>query len=156
MDRIDQNILRILQDDASTPVSELAKRVGLTTTPCWRRIQRLEEEGVIVRRVSIIDPTHINAAMSVFVSVKATNHAEDWLKRFAKIAGEFPEVVQFYRMSGDVDYLLHVVVPNISAYHSFYRRLTSKIDIDQVFAMFAMERMKFTTKLPLDYVVLKS
>ncbi|KQQ88189.1 Lrp/AsnC family transcriptional regulator [Aureimonas sp. Leaf324] len=154
MDRLDKKILRLLQEDATLAVADVAKRVGLSTTPCWRRIQKLEEEGVIVRRVAVLDPVKVNARVTVFVSVRTGSHSVEWLKRFSEVVQEFPEVIEFYRMSGDVDYLLRVVVPDIAAYDSFYKRLIAKIEIRDVSSAFAMEQIKYTTELPLDYLVL--
>ncbi|MBB3935491.1 Lrp/AsnC family transcriptional regulator [Aureimonas phyllosphaerae] len=154
MDRLDKKILRLLQEDATLAVADVAKRVGLSTTPCWRRIQKLEEEGVIVRRVAVLDPVKVNARVTVFVSVRTGSHSVEWLKRFSEVVQEFPEVIEFYRMSGDVDYLLRVVVPDIAAYDSFYKRLIARIEIRDVSSAFAMEQIKYTTELPLDYLVL--
>lgn len=154
MDRLDRKILRILQEDATIAVADLAKKVGLSTTPCWRRVQKLEEEGVIARRVAILDPDKVNARVTVFVSIRTNMHSMEWLKRFSEVIAEFPEVVDFYRMSGDVDYLLRVVVPDIAAYDAFYKRLIARIEIRDVSSVFAMERIKSTTELPLDYMVL--
>lgn len=154
MDRTDKNILSLLQRDCTMSVADLAKRVGLSTTPCWRRIQKLEEDGVIKHRVAVLDAPSVNAGVSVFVSIRTSTHSDEWLKRFSEVIGSFPEVISFYRMSGDVDYLLRVVVPSIEAYDAFYRRLISKIDISDVSSSFAMEEIKNTTELPLDYMVL--
>ncbi|MFD2237292.1 Lrp/AsnC family transcriptional regulator [Aureimonas populi] len=154
MDRLDKKILRLLQEDATLAVADIAKRVGLSTTPCWRRIQKLEEEGVIKRRVAILDPAKVNARVTVFVSIRVASHSAEWLRRFSEVVGEFPEVVEFYRMSGDVDYLLRVVVPDIAAYDAVYQRLIQKIDIRDVSSSFAMEQIKYTTQMPLDYLVL--
>ena len=152
MDRLDRMILSVLQEDATVPVAEIGRRVGLSTTPCWRRIQKMEEDGVIKGRVAVLDPGKVNAKVTVFVSVVTNQHNEDWLSRFSRIISEFPEVVEFYRMSGHVDYLLKVVVPDIEAYDAFYKRLVSKIDITDVSSAFAMERIKDTTALPLSYM----
>ena len=154
MDKLDRRILRLLQEDATIAVADLAKKVGLSTTPCWRRIQKLEEEGVIRKRVALLDPVKINAKVTVFVSIRTNSHSIEWLKRFSEVIGDFPEVVEFYRMSGDVDYMLRVVVPDIAAYDAFYQRLISKIEIRDVSSAFAMEQIKYTTQLPLDYMVL--
>ncbi len=153
MDRIDKRILTLLQQDATTPVAEIGKKVGLSTTPCWRRIQKLEEDGVIKKRVAVLDPQSVNAKVTVFVSVRTNSHNAEWLKRFSEVTSEFPEVVELYRMSGDIDYLLRVVVPDIGAYDAFYQRLISKIDITDVSSSFAMEQMKYTTELPLEYLL---
>lgn len=154
MDRLDRKILRLLQEDATLAVAEIAKKVGLSTTPCWRRIQKLEEEGVIQRRVALLDPVRINARVTVFVAIRTNSHSNEWLRRFSEVVQEFPEVVEFYRMSGDVDYLLRVVVPDIAAYDAFYKKLIAKIEIRDVSSTFAMEQIKYTTQLPLDYLVL--
>ncbi len=154
MDRLDRKILRLLQEDSTLAVADLAKKVGLSTTPCWRRIQKLEEEGVIRRRVALLDQSKINANVTVFVSIRTNSHSNEWLLRFSEVITQFPEVVEFYRMSGDVDYLLRVVVPDIAAYDAFYQRLIQKIEIRDVSSSFAMEQIKYTTQLPLDYMVL--
>lgn len=154
MDRLDRKILRLLQEDSTLAVADVAKKVGLSTTPCWRRIQKLEEEGVIQRRVAILDPVKVNTRVNVFVSIRTNTHSIEWLRRFAEVVQDFPEVVEFYRMSGDVDYLLRVVVPDIAAYDAFYKKLISKIEIRDVSSTFAMEQIKYTTQLPLDYLVL--
>ena len=154
MDRLDKKILRLLQEDSTLAVADVAKKVGLSTTPCWRRIQKLEEEGVIQRRVAILDPVKVNTRVNVFVSIRTNAHSGEWLKRFAEVIQEFPEVVEFYRMSGEVDYLLRVVVPDIAAYDACYKRLIAKIEIRDVSSAFAMEQIKNTTQLPLDYLVL--
>ena len=154
MDRLDKKILRLLQEDSTLAVADVAKKVGLSTTPCWRRIQKLEEEGVIQRRVAILNPQKINTRVNVFVSIRTNAHSHEWLKRFSEVIQEFPEVVEFYRMSGDVDYLIRVVVPDIAAYDAFYKNLIAKIEIRDVSSAFAMEQIKYTTEMPLDYMVL--
>ena len=151
MDKLDRRILRILQEDSTIAVADLAKKVGLSTTPCWRRIQKLEEEGVIRKRVALLNPEKVNGRVTVFVSIRTNSHSMEWLKRFSEVIADFPEVVEFYRMSGDVDYLLRVVVPDIAAYDAFYQRLISKIEIRDVSSAFAMEQIKYTTALPLQY-----
>lgn len=154
MDRLDKKILRLLQEDATLAVADIAKKVGLSTTPCWRRIQKLEEEGVIQRRVAVLSPEKVNTRVNVFISIRTSSHSLEWLKRFSEVVQEFPEVVEFYRMSGDVDYLIRVVVPDIAAYDAFYKKLIAKIEIRDVSSAFAMEQIKYTTQLPLDYMVL--
>jgi len=154
MDRLDRKILRLLQEDSTLAVDDLAKKVGLSTTPCWRRIQKMEEDGVIRRRVALLDPVKINTKVTVFVSIRTNSHSMEWLRRFSEVVSEFPEVVEFYRMSGDVDYLLRVVVPDIAAYDAFYKRMIAKIEIRDVSSAFAMEQIKYTTELPLDYMVI--
>jgi Lrp/AsnC family transcriptional regulator len=153
VDRLDRKILQILQEDATVPVAEIGRRVGLSTTPCWRRIQKLEEDGVIVRRAALLDPKKINTKVTAFVAITTNQHNEEWLKRFAEVIQDLPEVVEFYRMAGQVDYLLRVVVPDIEAYDNLYKRLIAKIDISDVSTTFAMEQIKYTTALPLNYIV---
>ncbi len=152
MDRLDRKILRLLQEDTTLAVADIAKKIGLSTTPCWRRIQKLEEDGVIRGRVALLDAEKVNVKVTVFVSIRTNSHSTEWLKRFSEVIVDFPEIVEFYRMSGDVDYLLRVVVPDIGAYDEFYRRLIERIEIRDVSSAFAMERIKYTTELPLDYL----
>jgi Lrp/AsnC family transcriptional regulator len=151
-DAIDRRILAALQDDATLSMNEIATRVGLSATPCWRRIQKLEEAGIIRKRVALLNGKAIAAGVSIFVSVRTNQHTDEWLKRFAEVVSAMPEVVEFYRLSGDVDYLLKVVVPDIAAYDVFYKKLVSKIDLSDVSSSFAMEEIKYTTALPLDYM----
>ena len=151
LDDMDVKILAILQNDCTRPVADIGKEVGLSTTPCWRRIQKLEELGVIKRRVAVLDAEKINAGVTVFVSIKTDKHSVAWLDKFRKAVDDFPEVIEFYRMSGDVDYLLRVVVPDIAAYDAFYKKLIERIEIAKVSSAFAMEQMKYTTALPLTF-----
>lgn len=151
LDKMDRKILAILQKDCTMPVAEIGRQVGLSTTPCWRRIQKLEESGVIQRRVALLDPKKVNAGVTVFVSISTNQHTQEWLDRFHAALREFPEVVEFYRMSGQVDYLLRVVVPDIERYDDFYKRLIAKIELFDVSSSFAMEQIKYTTELPLAY-----
>jgi len=153
LDRMDRKILDILQRDCTLPVAEIGKQIGLSTTPCWRRIQKLEELGVIERRVALLDAKKVNVGVTVFVSITTSHHTQDWLDRFHQALNDFPEVVEFYRMSGQVDYLLRVVVPDIERYDAFYKRLISRIELSDVSSAFAMEQIKFTTALPLDYTM---
>lgn len=150
-DAMDIKILEILQQDCTAPVAEIGKAVGLSTTPCWRRIQKLEEAGVIQRRAAILDPTKVDAGVTVFVSIKTDMHSIGWLEKFHAAVIDFPEIVEFYRMSGDVDYLLRVVVPDIAAYDAFYKKLISRIEITKVSSAFAMEQIKYTTAVPLGF-----
>lgn len=149
LDAMDLKILAILQEDATLPVAEIGKAVGLSTTPCWRRIQKMEEAGIVRKRVALVDQNAVDAGVTVFVSIKTDQHNADWLARFHNVVEAFPEVVEFYRMSGEVDYLLRVVVPDIQSYDAFYKKLIAKIDIAKVASAFAMEQIKYTTALPL-------
>ena len=153
LDKMDRNILAILQKDCTMPVAEIGRQVGLSTTPCWRRIQKMEERGVIQRRVALLDPKKVKAGVTVFVSISTSQHEQAWLDRFHEAIQDFPEVVEFYRMSGQVDYLLRVVVPDIEHYDTFYKKLIASIDLSDVSSSFAMEQIKFTTELPLDNAV---
>ncbi len=151
MDDFDRKILSFLQKDASLSVAEIADRVGLSSTPCWRRIQKLEADGVIKHRVAILDPEKVNVGVTVFVSIRTQHHSIDWLDRFSKAVEDIDEVVEFYRMSGDIDYLLRIVVPDIAAYDAVYKRVISAIELNDVTSSFAMECIKQTTALPLHY-----
>ena len=148
---MDLKILALLQEDCTRPVAEIGKAIGVSTTPCWRRIQKLEETGYIKSRVAVLDPAKVNAGVTVFVSIKTDTHSLAWLETFHKAVVDFPEVVEFYRMSGDVDYLLRVVVPDIGAYDVFYKKLISLVEIAKVSSAFAMERIKYTPALPLAF-----
>jgi Lrp/AsnC family transcriptional regulator len=149
MDAIDRKILAVVQEDASLSVAEIGQRVGLSSTPCWKRLQRLEADGVILRRVALVDPDKIGLGISVFVSVETNDHSQDWLKKFAEVVGAMPEVMEFYRMAGDVDYMLRVVVPDMAGYDAFYKRLIGTVPLKNVTSRFAMERIKQTTALPI-------
>ena len=149
MDRTDLKILAILQENASLPVAEIAARVNLSQTPCWRRIQRLEQQGVIARRVALLDPEAVGLGLSVFVEIEAGGHSPEWLVGFAETVAAMPEVMEVYRMAGDVDYLLRVAVGSMAEYDDFYRRLIALVPLKNVTSRFAMERVKSTTAFPL-------
>jgi len=151
MDRTDKRILELLQQDSELAVSEIGKRVGLSTSPCWRRIQRLEKDGYIKKRVALLDPNLLNLSLTAFVMVKTSQHNVEWLDIFARAVQELPEIVEVYRMSGEVDYLLKIVVPDIAAYDVVYKQLIEKIAFMDVSSGFAMEVIKSTTALPLSY-----
>ena len=153
MDAIDRKILAEVQRDASLSVAEIGNRVGLSSTPCWKRLQRLEADGVITRRVALVDPDKIGLGITVFVSVETGDHSEDWLGQFAETIGAMPEVMEFYRMAGDVDYMLRVVVPDIAGYDTFYKKLIATVPLKNVTSRFAMERIKSTTALPVPALV---
>jgi Lrp/AsnC family transcriptional regulator, cysteine-sensing transcriptional activator len=149
LDAIDRKILAVLQEDASLSVAEIGDRVGLSSTPCWKRIQRLEADGVILRRVALVDQNKIGLGITVFVSVESADHSEAWLRKFAEAVSAMPEVMEFYRMAGDVDYMLRVVCTSIQDYDTFYKKLISAIPLKNVTSRFAMERIKQTTALPI-------
>ena len=145
MDATDTKILTFLQEDASISIAELAQKVNLSQTPCWKRVQRLEATGVIQKRVALVDPEKVGLGLTVFVSIETSDHSGEWLQRFADFVSAMPEVMEFYRMAGDVDYMLRVVVPDMAAYDLFYKRLIGTIPLKNVTSRFAMQRVKSTT-----------
>jgi Lrp/AsnC family transcriptional regulator len=154
LDAIDKRILALLQTDASLTITEIAERVGTSQTPCWRRIQKLERDGLIRRRVALLDREKLNCSTTAFMMIRTNDHSIEWLASFYKAVAELPEVVDFHRLSGDIDYLLRVVVPDMKAYDAFYKRLISRIRLYDVSSMFSMEEIKSSSELPLDYLVL--
>lgn len=151
IDETDRRVLALLQENAALSVAEIGTRVGLSSTPCWRRIQTLEKQGVIRKKVALLDRRAVDVPLTVFVMIRTSQHNDVWLERFAKGVSEIPEVLEFYRMSGTVDYLLRVVVPTVEAYDAVYKRLISIADLAEVSSSFAMEEIKYTTALPLGY-----
>ncbi|WP_430910367.1 Lrp/AsnC family transcriptional regulator [Methylobacterium sp. sgz302541] len=149
MDSIDLKILALLQTDATLSIAAIGEKVGLSQTPCWKRIQRLEADGVIDRRVAVLDPVKLGLGLTVFVSIETADHSSDWLEKFASTVAAMPEVLEFYRMAGDVDYMLRVVVADMQAYDTFYKRLIGSLPLKNVTSRFAMEKVKSTTALPL-------
>lgn len=152
MDKLDRKILELIQRDAGLTAAELADRVGLSKAPCWRRIKRLEEEGIIKQTVALLDARALNVGTTVFVTLKTGNHSEAWFERFVRAVRDIPEVTEIHRMSGDVDYLMRIVVPDIDAYDVVYKRLIASVEFQDVSASFALETIKYTTALPLGYV----
>ena len=150
LDRIDRKILHELMMDATLPVAQLADRVGLSQTPCWKRVQKLEAAGVIDRRVAIVPPERIGLGLTVFVEIVAADHSQDWRDAFAALVAEYREIVEVHRMAGEVDYLLKVVVEDTAAYDSFYLDFTRRLPCRNVTSKFSMERIKATTALPID------
>jgi len=148
MDATDKKILNLLQTDASLTVKQIAEQIPLSVTPCWKRIQKLEENGVIRARVALLDAARVNAKVTVFVAIKTGQHTREWIERFNREVTQLPEVMEIYRMSGDIDYLLKVVVSSIEAYDQFYKTLIDRIDLSNVTSSFAMEQIKYTTALP--------
>lgn len=143
--------MRLLQDDGSLTARELGDRVGLTATPCWRRVRALEDAGTIERRVALIRPAAVNLDVTVLVNIRTNDHSPEWIDRFRAAIDGFPEIVEAYRTSGDIDYTLKVMVPSIAAYDAFYKRLIAAVDLYDVRSIFSMEELKRTTALPLDY-----
>jgi Lrp/AsnC family transcriptional regulator len=150
LDVTDRKILQLLQTDAALSVKQIAAQIPLSVTPCWKRIQRLEAEGFIRARVALLDPVKVNAAVTVFVAIKTDRHTREWIERFSRVVSELPEVMEAYRMSGEIDYLLRVAVDSIAAYDRFYKTLIDRIELSNVTSSFAMEQMKYTTALPIN------
>ena len=150
LDLIDRKIVAELMRDATLPVAVIADKVGLSQTPCWKRIQKLEANGVLTARVALGDPKRLGFGLTVFVGIEAPDHSAAWRDAFAKVAESIPEIMAVYRMAGEMDYLLHAAVPDMAAYDALYKRLTDAIPIKNVTSHFAMERMKFTTAYPVD------
>lgn len=148
MDRTDRKILAILQEDASLPVAEIASRVNLSQTPCWRRIQKMEAAGVIVRRVALVDPEAVGAGLTVFVQIQSADHSAEWMAQFEAAVRALPQVMEVFRMAGDVDYLLRAAVGSMAEYDDLYRRLIATVPIKTVTSHFAIERVKSTTAYP--------
>ena len=149
MDSVDRKILELLQQDASLTVKQIATQIHLSATPCWKSIQKLESEGYIRARVALLDPRLVDADVTVFVAIKAAQHSTQWIEDFSRTVSDMPEVMEIYRMSGEIDYLLRVVVGSIAAYDAFYKRLVDRIALSDVTSSFAMEQIKYTTALPL-------
>ncbi|MXP62894.1 Lrp/AsnC family transcriptional regulator [Roseomonas sp. M0104] len=149
MDDIDRRLLALLQADATLSVAQLADRVGLSPTPCWKRVQKLEAAGVITRRVALVAPEAVGLGLHVFVAIEAGEHSPAWMARFREAVAAMPEVMEVYRMAGEVDYMLRVAVADMAAYDAFYRRLVEAVPMRDVTSRFAMERIKHTTAYPL-------
>lgn len=152
MDKFDKAILKVLQENASTPLGEISIKVRLSTTPVWRRIEKLKKTGVIRKVVALLDLKKLNLATTVFVSIRTNQHNIEWLERFTKGIKDIPEVVEIYRMSGETDYMLKVIAPDIAGYDAVYKKLIGVAELYDVSSNFAMEQIKSTTVLPLDYV----
>ena len=151
LDATDLSILRLLQADATVSVQAMADQVGLSPTPVWRRMQQLRDQGVIRKQVAILSPEKVGLPITVFVAIKTNQHNAAWTDKFSRNVMELPEVVEFYRMSGDTDYLLRVVVADIKGYDVFYKKLVKTAELFDVSSSFAMEQIKYTTALPLEY-----
>jgi Lrp/AsnC family transcriptional regulator len=148
---IDKKILSVLQENADIPIAELSKKVNLSATPCWARINKLYKQGYIIKKVAVVDRVKLNLNVVAFVQVKTSNHNMEWARKFVKVINDMDEVVEFYRLSGSIDYLLKVLVPSIEKYDEFYKKLTDKIDLTDVSTSFSMEEIKQTSTLPLEH-----
>ncbi|CUH64836.1 Leucine-responsive regulatory protein [Thalassovita gelatinovora] len=151
-DETDQRILEILQHDSDTPIQAISEAVGLSTNPCWRRIKRMEEAGVIKKRVVLVDQTRANVPLTVFIGISTSRHEIEWLHRFRELIDEIPEVVEAYRLTGTVDYILKVVVPDMDSYDAVYKQMIRRLEFSQVNSMISMEELKFTTAIPTTYL----
>jgi Lrp/AsnC family transcriptional regulator len=151
LDPFDRKLLALLQEDAARSVGDLAALVGLSSTPCWRRIQRLEAEGLIRKRVALLDRQRLNVGITVFIAVRTSRHTAAWLEEFSRAVVDLPEIIDLYRLSGEIDYLMRAVVPDIAAFDALYKRLIQRIELSDVTSMFAMEEIKSTTAIPLGY-----
>ena len=151
MDKIDRKLLSLLQEDADRSLNDLAEAVHLTPTPCWKRIQRMQNEGVILKKVVLCEPSKLNLGLTAFVAIRTTQHSDEWLRKFAAAVQSIPEIVETYRMSGEIDYMLRVVVPDIQGYDNVYRKLIRAVELSDVSSSFAMERIKYSTALPVDF-----
>ena len=151
MNEIDKKILSILQANADIPIAELSKKVNLSATPCWARINKLYKQGYIKKKVAIVDRFKINLPVVAFVQVRTSQHSMTWSKQFIKAVKEMEEVVEFYRLSGTIDYIFKVLVPSIEKYNEFYKKLTDKVDFSEVTSSFSMEEIKYTNSLTLNY-----
>jgi Lrp/AsnC family transcriptional regulator len=149
VDDIDRALLDLLQHNATLSIAQMADRVGLSPTPCWKRIQKLEAAGVVTGRVAIVDPERVGVGLSVLVSVEAGEHTPEWLEQFSRGIGAMPEVMEAYRTAGDVDYVLRVAVADMADYDAFYKRLIALAPMKNVTSRFAMQRLKYTTAYPL-------
>ncbi|WP_299801736.1 Lrp/AsnC family transcriptional regulator [uncultured Shewanella sp.] len=150
LDKVDRQLLTMLQHDVTLSLNELAKAVNLTTTPCWKRLKRLEEEGVINKRVALLDPSKIGVDFTAFVQVKTCDHSHAWYEKFIEAVYAMPEVMEFYRMAGEYDYMMRVQVEDMAAFDHFYKRLVNQVaGLTNVTSTFAMESLKFSTVLPL-------
>ncbi|AZM96937.1 MULTISPECIES: Lrp/AsnC family transcriptional regulator [Halomonadaceae] len=149
IDRFDLKILEQLQRDDSLSIAQLAEGVGLSVTPCWRRIQKLEKDGIIEKRIAVLNPEKLNLSLTVFVMVKTDKHNQAWLDTFQETVKNFPEIVEVNRLAGEYDYLLKVITRNNQSYDAFYKRLIAKIELSNVTSCFSMEQVKKTTELPL-------
>ncbi|QRM35156.1 Lrp/AsnC family transcriptional regulator [Microvirga sp. VF16] len=151
LDAFDLRILDRLQKDATLPLEELAEYVGISSSPCWRRIRRLEDAGFIDRRVALLNRKKLNVGVTVFIAVRTNQHTAEWLSSFKNAVQNIPEIVDFYRMSGTIDYLLKAYLPDIESYDALYQKLISCVQLSDVTSMFAMEEIKSTTEIPLNF-----
>lgn len=149
IDNIDKKILGVLQRDAALSLDALGEAVGLSRNATWRRVRALEDSGVITGRVALLDPKKLSLSLSVFIQIRTQQHNKSWLESFRRATATMPEILAAYRMTGDLDYLVHARVADMAAYDALYQRLVEKVDMSDVSASFVMEELKETTALPL-------
>ena len=147
VDEVDRKILYHLQQDADMSIREIAAKVNLSTSPCWKRIQRMEEKGIIRARVALLAADKVDAGVTVFLSVR-TKHNDEWRQKFIREMSAIPEVMEIYRMSGEIDFLLRMVLPSIADYDRVYKTMINRVELSDVTSMFAIEQVKYTTALP--------
>ena len=150
LDLIDRKIVAELMGDSTLAVAQIADRVGLSQTPCWKRIQKLEATGVLTGRVALADPVKLGFGLTVFVGIEAPDHSAEWREAFAKATETLPQILEVYRTAGQVDYLMRIAVPDMPAFDALYKRLTDAVPIKNVTSHFALERIKFTTAYPVN------
>ena len=151
MDERDREILRELQRDASISIEALAAKANLSRNACWRRVKILEEQGVIRARVALLEPAKLNLGLAAFIAIRTSAHDQKWLDQFSAAVRDIPEIIGVYRTTGETDYMLHAVVPDIAGYDRLYKRLIAKVPLTDVSSFFVMEKVKETTELPLGY-----
>jgi len=151
LDSIDKKILAALQADASDTIAEIAERANVSQTPCWKRIKRLEERGFIDKRVALLNAESLNVGLVGYIQIRTDKHSDHWLKKFTVGIQNIPEVLECHRMTGDIDYLLKVAVPDMAAYDLIYKKLIKIVAMSDVSGSFSMEKLKQTTELPLNY-----
>ncbi|MGV0821000.1 Lrp/AsnC family transcriptional regulator [Martelella sp. FLE1502] len=152
LDHRDRKIVDLLQQNADMPVTDIADTVGLSASACWRRIKNLEETGLIARKVAIVDRRKANVGMTVFVAVRTSRHSMDWLESFRRAISDIPEIVEAYRLTGDMDYLLRLVVPDVEVYDAVYKQLIARLDFTDISSFIGMEELKYTTAVPMNYL----
>lgn len=151
LDKVDKTLLKLLQQDSGMSLQDLSEAVNLTTTPCWKRLKRLEDQGVIDKRVALLSPEALGLSFVAFVSIKTNDHSNDWYQKFVTTACEFPEIMEFYRMAGEYDYMMKVLVSDMKSFDLFYKKLVNSVEgISNVTSTFAMESLKYTTALPIE------
>ncbi len=152
LDRLDRKILEVLQKDTTRSVGQLADEIGLSKSACWRRIQALEQQGIITARVALLDQQKLGLNLTVYTAIRTLQHNKDWYDGFSSLVTSMPNVLEVHRMSGEIDYLMRSVVPDMSSYDAMYLDMINNLDLSDVSSSFSMETIKYSTALPLDYL----